>query len=153
VKDEWGDLQRVNSAGDAEDHVKVMLRAKNGTTVDYELTSGCACPSPDWVIYGKLGPLWIENKKVHIKWYNPSDLPPIEAEDTASASERKYGFGETIPWKEEVIDLPPYTGPNYHQLLANTLVKGGELLVEPTMCQEVAEIIERARKGTEFPAT
>lgn len=153
VKDVWGDLQRVNSAGDAEDHVKVMLRAENGTTVDYELTSGCACPSPDWVIYGTLGTLWIESRKVHIKWYDPSDLPPIEPEDTVSASERKYGFGETIPWKEEVVDLPPYTGPNFHQLLANTLLKGGDLFVEPTMCREVAEIIERARKGTEFPAT
>jgi scyllo-inositol 2-dehydrogenase (NADP+) len=151
VKDVWGDLQRVNAAGDAEDHVKVMLRAKNGTTVDYELTSACACSSPDWVLYGTLGTLWIESQKVHIKWYNPSDLPPIEPEDTASAAERKYGFGETIPLKEETLDLPPYTGPNFHQLLADTIVKGKGLLVEPTMCMEVVEIMERARKGTEFP--
>ncbi|HEV2124655.1 MAG TPA: Gfo/Idh/MocA family oxidoreductase, partial [Chloroflexota bacterium] len=53
----FADLRNALSSGDAEDHIKVVVKTANGPTVDMELTSCAAFPQDRWTIMGTAGGL------------------------------------------------------------------------------------------------
>ena len=152
VKDVWGDLQRTICPGDAEDHVKVVIRGENGRVIDYELFSACAVPPPRWLVCGTRGSLSSEGGVSRIKYFDEGAIPELEVIDSRAVAGRKYGVGETIPWKEEEMPSKDDPGPDFYDRLRAALREGKELWVKPEECREVLSIMERARTGTEFPA-
>jgi predicted dehydrogenase len=151
VKDVWGDLQRTICPGDAEDHVKVLIRGENDRVIDYEMFSACAVPPPRWIVCGTRGTLSCDGGTSKIKYFEEGALPELEVVDAKAVAERKYGIGETIPWKEEEIPAKDDPGAGFHDRLRASLREGKELWVKPEECREVLSIMERARLGTGFP--
>ena len=45
-------LERTLTLGDADDHVKIILKAKGQPMIDLELTSACAYPQEHWLVMG-----------------------------------------------------------------------------------------------------
>jgi scyllo-inositol 2-dehydrogenase (NADP+) len=156
VRDVWGDLRNINSAGDADDHCKIVIRGYNERVIDAELTSACALSQPEWVILGTRGTAVIERKTpkepttATIKWYAKDALGPLEVVDATAAAGRKYGVGEKIPWNEAVEVVPGGDGEDFYTLLYATLRQGAPLTVDPMECRAVLDIMGRARVGTRF---
>ncbi|MEM2500959.1 MAG: Gfo/Idh/MocA family oxidoreductase, partial [Candidatus Bathyarchaeia archaeon] len=93
------DLQRTLTLGDAEDHVKIILKAENAPLIDIEVTRACAYPQNTWLIMGTQGGLIGNRFSLKWKYFNPEELPPRQLE-TEPTPDRSYNV-EEIPWKEE----------------------------------------------------
>ena len=46
VREIWSDLKLVAAKGDAEDHLKIILKGENGRVVDLEISGGVSLPEP-----------------------------------------------------------------------------------------------------------
>ncbi len=82
VKDVWSDLQHVFTAGDADDHVKILLRGENGRVIDMEISNCCALPGNLYEVRGSRGSLTVplEGNEFHLRYIDPAqELPPREA--------------------------------------------------------------------------
>lgn len=147
----FADLQHTVSAGDAEDHVKVLLKGNDGMVVDVEITTACAYPSPDWLIMGRYGSLTGSTGRLEWKYYDPSALPPLTAE-AGPAAGRSYGKAEEIPWRTEVAELKG--GPNitatYYDRLYATLRDGAPLLVTPESVRRQIALFDEIRRRSGF---
>ena len=44
VKSVWSDMRQISASGDAEDHVKMVIRGENNIVVDIEISAGAALP-------------------------------------------------------------------------------------------------------------
>ena len=147
----FADLQHTVSAGDAEDHVKVVLKGNDGAVVDVEITSACAYPSPDWLIMGRYGSLTGSTSRLEWKYYDPAALPPLTAE-AGPAAGRSYGKAEEIPWVSLVADLrggPNITATYYDRLYA-TLREGAPLLVTPESVRRQIALFDEIRGRSGF---
>ena len=138
------DLQRTLTLGDAEDHVKLILKAPNSPLIDIEVTHACAYPQSRWLIMGTQGGLTGSSEFLRWKYFNPKDLPPrkVEVEPTP---DRSYNV-EEIPWKEESWTLKEdhqSAGITFYNELYKTLRYGAPVPVSPELVRKVMWIIER----------
>ena len=82
VADLWCDLRHMLAAGDAEDQIKLLLRAENGRVADIEISS-CVALSANWYeVWGDRGTLMVpaEAPELKLRYLDPEQkLPPIEA--------------------------------------------------------------------------
>ncbi|WP_166349614.1 Gfo/Idh/MocA family protein [Phytoactinopolyspora limicola] len=148
----FADLRRTVSAGDAEDHVHLVLKPSTGPTVEVESTSAVAIAQPDWLIAGTTGTLVSQANQLTLRWFDPATLPALEADDGIAAG-RKYGTGEQIDWQEETIELAapgPERTLRYYERLAATLRDGADLYVTPASVRRQIELMERARTQAGF---
>jgi len=156
VADVWGDLQIGVTAGDAEDHVKVLIRGKNGTVVDMEVTAVCAVKQPQYLIQGTLGTLVSDGSEFLIKYLDPAKLKPLKVVETMAVPDRKYGVigGDQLEWQEKRVPIaPPEFKLDFYGRLYQSIREGKDLLVTPQSVREVIHTIEWSRKGTKFPGT
>jgi scyllo-inositol 2-dehydrogenase (NADP+) len=152
VKEVFGDLQQIASAGDVEDHAKVVLRAANGTTADMEVSmvENIAAEMPQWIICGSCGTLTRMGKNSTIRWYDPKEAPPLVAVDGPVMS-RSYSNDDRLPWQEKVVPAEgPDVGDFYDSVYA-VLRNGAEMRVTPESVREVMRVVGLARRGTAFP--
>jgi len=142
------DLQRTLTLGDAEDHVKIILRAPASPTIDIEITSACAYPQNSWLIMGTKGGLTGSSSSLKWKYFNPDDLPPRQVE-IKPTPDRSYNW-EEIPWKEETWDVgencrsPEFT---FYDELHKTLRHGASLGITPESVRRVMWVIEKCRES------
>ena len=55
VKRVFADLRNIKDAGDAEDHVHMVLQAESGVTADVVVSSVMALSGPKWILCGSRG--------------------------------------------------------------------------------------------------
>jgi len=147
----FGDLKQIGSAGDVEDHVKIMMRAENGCTVDLEISSAQAMPikPPKWTICGTHGTLTSDGAEATVRWFDPRQAPAIKAQD-GPANDRKYGNTDELPWQEVT---EPAVGPDIGDFYDNVfavLRERKKMVVTPESVREVMRVITESRKGTVF---
>lgn len=149
-------MDRACTFGDAEDFVKIMLRAKNRPVVDLEISSCCAYPTHTYNIDGTLGGLKSSITHADWKWYDPKDAPeqhlrrePLEG--------RKY-CSEELPWQEASWDLPEedknwflYMTKSYYTRLYETIVNGAPLFVKPEEVRRQVAVIEECHRQNPLP--
>lgn len=137
------DLQRTLTLGDAEDHVKIILKAPDSPLIDIEVTRACAYPQDEWLIMGTQGGLVGNTRSLKWKYFNPADLPPrqVEVEPTR---DRSYNV-EEIPWKEEIWSPIGYkdSATLFYEELYRTLRYGAPPPVDPEIARRAMQIIER----------
>jgi len=155
------DLQRALTLGDAEDHVKIILKANGAPTIDIEITRACAYPQSWWLIMGTRGGLTGENKEdekrnrrssLEWKYFDPEDLPPrqVGTEPVAARSFRR----EEIPWKETSWNMGENTDNRqgeitFYDELYKTLKYGTPLGITPKSVRRVMQVIEKCRASCE----
>lgn len=146
------DLRHTVSAGDAEDHVKLVLKPNAGPLIDIEVSSTVAAPQPAWFVAGTTGCLYSAADGLIVRWYEPGTLGELEVDEGAVPG-RVYGTGERIDWQEETITPEPPGDERtvlFYQHLARTLRDGADLYVTPVSVRRQIEIIERARLQAGF---
>jgi scyllo-inositol 2-dehydrogenase (NADP+) len=66
--DVWSDLKHLKDAGDCEDHVKVILRGKNGRVADMEVSTAVALSSPKWTLLGTAGAMTSDGETSKLRY-------------------------------------------------------------------------------------
>jgi len=143
----FADLQHTIGAGDAEDHVKVCLKAASGTVADIEVSRCDVFPPPEWSVLGTTGGLTGSAKELRVRWFDPTGLAVLQVDEGAAAG-RKYGAAEALPWEEETIRPQQGRSPfaRFYDGLAATLRRGAPLLVTPESLRRQIEVITKARE-------
>jgi scyllo-inositol 2-dehydrogenase (NADP+) len=98
--------------GDAEEHAKIILTAPGWPLADIELSSRCAFPQEQWLVYGTCGTLTGGPQGLRWRYIDPLLLPPREAAGRSGA-ERAYST-EELPWTEEESSFPQETYGTSH---------------------------------------
>ncbi len=149
VESVFGDLKRIAYLGDAEDHVKVVLRGTNGRVVDVELSGACALPLPRWVVMGSHGTLVVQGGQGHIRYYDPARVAPLEVV-RESPPDRRYGNDDVLPWQEITEEAAAEPEVDFLSNLYAAIRHGEPLMVTPEQAREVMRIMDLCRQGTEF---
>ncbi len=136
------------SFGDAEDHVKVILRAPGAPLIDLEFTNACAYPQDIWLVMGTQGGL--TGSHTHLRWksIDPRILPARQV-SREPTPDRSYNR-EELPWVEETCDVSKegHRTNNqrlYHGLYA-TLRRGAPLAITPESIRRQIAVLEKCRE-------
>lgn len=99
---------RVNTFGDAEDYVKMLLHAPSKPVVDLEASSCCVYPDNIINIQGSCGGIKGNSRHVEWKYIIPSELPErhLVREPLAGKDGRPAYCQESLKWYEGSWDLP-----------------------------------------------
>lgn len=144
-------LRNIKDAGDAEDHVELMLQATNGVTADLVASTAIALDSPRWMLCGKYGTLVSDGKKSRLRYYDPAQAPALSALD-AAAPNRQYQK-EALPWKEAEIEIGPPPVKPFHENVHDVLLNQGPPTVTPESAVEVVRVSELARASDQAGAS
>lgn len=143
VVEVFSDLRNIKNAGDAEDHVHVVLRTEDGTTGDLTVSSALAgSTGPLYSINGRYGALTSDGRKSFLRYYDPAKVPVREVID-AAAPGRAY-LDEDLPWVEEELVVEPCPVPPFHDNIYDVLRAGADQVVTPESAAEVVRVIEMA---------
>ncbi|MEO6909058.1 MAG: Gfo/Idh/MocA family oxidoreductase [Abditibacteriaceae bacterium] len=146
VKDQFSDLRLTVDAGDADDHVKILLRGENKRVIDLEVSTTCAFPETKWTLLGTNGPLISNGSTSTIKYFDPKKLKPLKVSESP-AEGRKYGNDDKIPWQEKVeASVPKKESGDYYDNVWRVLRYGAEQEVKPEEVYNVMRVIEKAHK-------
>jgi len=145
VKSMFADLQLTTDVGDADDHVKLILKGENGRVVDLEVSTSCAFEEYKWMILGTAGTMRSNGVTSEFKYFDPKKAKPLKVYETPPVG-RKYGSGDVLPWVEESrptsTEVPSDFYDNVHAVLRNR--KKQE--ITPESVREVIRVIEKAHK-------
>lgn len=135
-------------AGDAESHVKLIIKPRGGPIIDVELANTCAYPQDAWLVMGTQGTL-VSRDRREIQWktFDPAEAPPLVL-DTKPTPDRSYN-SETLPWREESITLTASFGESMQPLYADlyaAIRDGAPLAISPHSVRRQVEILERCRE-------
>lgn len=140
-------LDRTLTLGDADDHVKVVLKAAGAPTIDLEISSCDAFPDETWHILGTQGGLHGSARHLDWKFFNPADLPP-RALDTQPTPDRSYNR-DAIPWQEASWDRTEDTDEayrGYYRDLYATIRQGAPLAITPESVRRVIWLQEECHR-------
>ena len=147
----WGNLKTIAARGDAEDHLKVILKGKNGRIIDIEISGGIALPSPVYAVYGTRGSLVSEDEQdIKLKYLDPKMKMPTTPAHPETPP-RSGGFGGTASpkWIRKTIMTEPANGLNltdiYH-VLYQTIREGKPYPIKAEEAFEVVRVTEAVKK-------
>jgi len=146
----WGDLQRVAAVGDAEDHVKVLIRGKNGAVVDIEVSGGVAIGQPNLQIVGRYGALQIDGDQCRMRYLDPKSLGKIKASSDTPAEGAGFGNKEQLNWIEEQFPVAPKQKFDFWGEVYKAAKCGAKFPITLEEARDNMRIIDLARKGTGF---
>ena len=149
VESIFSDLKRVAAVGDAEDHVKIILRGQNGRVVDLEISGGVALGEAIYRVFGDRGSLSITGNQVHLRYLDPTQTLPPRYTNPGTPGET-LGQPESLPWIEE--SLPAWEGSLdviWDELYA-AIRQGVPFRVRLEEALEVMRVASAVRAGTPF---
>jgi len=147
VKEVFADLRNIKDAGDAEDHVHVMMKTESGVTASMVVSSAFALSGPKWLLCGTRGSLLSDGQTGTLRFYDGAKVPPLSVLD-AAAPGRKY-LQETLPWQEEQVTAPPAPVKGFHENVLDVLTGKAEPVVTPEGAVEVARVMDMIHKAAE----
>lgn len=145
----WGDLKCVAAAGDAEDHVKVIVRGKNGRTVDLEISGGAAVPLPEYVVWGTKGGLVLKGDEIQLRYLDPKKkLAPRRAK--AGTPDQSFGTPEKLPWVEKTLKVKPKKSYDIWDELYKAIREKKRFPITLDEALNVMKVVSEVKKGTKF---
>ena len=148
----WSDLRCVAAAGDAEDHLKIVLRGRNDVVADLEISGGMAFGAPCWQVYGTQGAIEVDaaEKTMKIRWHDRAALPLVTADPGDPPLEGNFGSAIQIPWQEETIPVAPQDQRRFYDAVYEALNTDREFPVKLEEARQVVWVTEQARQGTGY---
>ena len=140
-------LDRTLTLGDADDHLKLVLRAAGAPTIDIEISSCDAFPDDTWHVLGTLGGLRGNTRKLTWKWVDPATMPPRQL-DERPTPDRSYNRDE-LTWQEDSWELDgsaagAYTG--FYRDLYETIRNGAPPVITPQSVRRVIWLQEECHR-------
>ncbi|MBV7335616.1 Gfo/Idh/MocA family oxidoreductase [Chloroflexi bacterium TSY] len=134
-------------AGDADSHVKVILKPKSGPLVEINITHVCAYPQQTWLVMGTQGSMVCQGKEARWKYFDPAEAPPLVL-DTTPTVDRSYNR-EELPWKEESVELINDSAgevQNLYRSIFASIREGAPLAVTPESVRHQIAVLEKCRE-------
>jgi predicted dehydrogenase len=154
--EQWSDLQRVAAVGDAEDHVRILLRNRAGLVVDLEISGGRILAEPEYLVSGTRGALSCRGDKIHLRRLDPNHrLPRRPLRPGTPPEGAGFGGPDDVRWIEEEIEAKPADGlapDDFWPRLHETLRGGRPFPVTLDESVAVMKVLDAARRGTPFAA-
>lgn len=149
VESVWSELKLIAAQGDAEDCVKIILRGKDGLTVDIEIFGGNALPDNVYEVYGSRGALSSANEsELKLRYIDPDyELKPFPVQP-GHPDEFNFADNAQIPWRNETIPTAPKLAVNlnsFYRAVAESILNGTEYpvtLAEALAIVEICDIVK-----------
>jgi scyllo-inositol 2-dehydrogenase (NADP+) len=149
VESIYSDLKRVAAVGDAEDHVKIVLRGTNGRLVDLEISGGVAIGSPTYLVFGSTGSLSLSGKEIRLRYLDPAQkLPPRTANPGSPGT--TFGTPEELPWIERTMPVQAGSNAVIWDHLYRAIREGLTFPIDLDEAIEVMKVISAAKERTAF---
>jgi len=149
-------MDRANTFGDAEDHVKLVLTGKGHPTIDLEVSSCCAYSPYVYQVYGTQGGLTGDMSGLTWRTFNPKRAPKQTLIRTPLPG-RAY-CREKLTWREKSwavpksrADLFQNTSKVFYKHLYKTLAEGAPLIITPEQVRRQIAVIEEAHRQNPMP--
>jgi predicted dehydrogenase len=145
-------LDRTLTLGDADDHVKIVLREANSPTIDLEISSCAAYPPETWNIIGTQGGLAGTTRALRWNWIVPAELPPRTL-DVQPTPDRSYNRDELV-WHEDSWQLTGTNDDNFRGFYTDlfaTIRDGAPLVVTPESVRRVIWLQEECHRLSPIP--
>lgn len=137
----FSDIRKLVSKGDAPDHCKVMMKFKDRTVVDLEVSWAEAVSMDPWIIFGTKGMIQQIGNAILCKWFVDDEVLP---EDKGSMS---YLSHEKIHWHTKSFSLPEdYASgidTSFYSKLYDALIKQSKTPVEMQSVIKTMDVLDR----------
>ena len=153
-------MDRANSLGDAEDHVKVLMYGKDLPTVDLEISSCCPFSGDMYQVYGTRGGLAGGPSGLRWRYYRPREAPRQKL--IRSPLPGPSYCREELTWhednwspSEEQKDSFRYMSRCYYDHIYKVVRKGAALFITPEQVGvqvAVMEACHRQNKLSRLPS-
>ena len=152
-------MERTNTSGDAEDHIKILMHGKDQPTVDVEISRCCMFPGTTYEIYGPNGGLKASGNTVTWKYFLPEDEPerPLVKGPLEGAGRMPVYCGEKIRYYENTWNSPPevggmdYWGRCYYLQVYDALTAGKPMDVTLDQVKRQIRMIEECHRQNPLP--
>lgn len=151
----WADMRHGLCSGDAEDHLKIILKGEGRPTIEIELSDLFAYPAERWLVCGTRGGLHGTANRLDWKWVDWSTMPerPLQLTPTPDRSYNSEPLAwNTDSWQPEVstdggAGAAPATGPTFRLYtdLFNTIRHGAPQTITPQSVRRRVLVMEKAR--------
>jgi predicted dehydrogenase len=149
VASQFSTLKRIAAVGDAEDHIKIVLKGENGRLVDMEISGGVALGAPTYQVYGSSGSLVLTDNLIYLKYLDPN-VGLTDKEANPGTPGATFGSQEKLPWIEESIPVKPGSNAIIWDALYSTIRERAAFPISIEQALEVMRVISTAKIGTEF---
>ncbi len=149
VKNVFADLRNIKDAGDAEDHVHVVLRTESGVTADIVVSTAMALSGPKWILCGSCGTLISDGETSKLRFYDGSKVQALDVID-AAAPGRQYLY-EQLPWEEKELKVPPAPVKAFHENILDVLTGNAAPVVTPESAAEVVRVTNMIQEAAGQP--
>lgn len=154
VTDLWSDLKLIAAVGDAEDHLKIILKGENGRVVDLEISGGVAIRQDEYVVFGTRGALTCDGRSIHLRYLDTSvPLEDIQPDPGTPPLDASFGRREELTWVEKDCPVSPEKACQTEDIwdhLYAALREGADYPILLDEALEVMAVISAVKKGTEF---
>ena len=151
-------MDRVNTFGDAEDYVKLILTAPDRPVVDVEISSCNAYPGFTYNIMGQTGGLKGGQQEMQWRWFVPHEAPPQKLTEEPLHDENWLPLycNEPLKWYEdkwEIADAGTFTyaTEKLYDTVYNRLINGTPLVVTPEQVRQQIWVMEESHKQNPLP--
>lgn len=145
VRSMFSDLKLTTDAGDADDHVKIILKGENGRLIDLEVSTSCAFPEPKWTVLGTAGTMRSDGKNSELKYFNPKQVKPLKVDETPPVG-RRYGNDDVLPWVEETRPTTANVTSDFYDNVYAVVRHRKKMDITPESVREVIRVIEKAHR-------
>ncbi len=122
------------TAGDAEDHVKIILAMPGKPLMDLEFSNACAYPQDQWLVFGTRGTLTGGPSQLRWRYIDPELLPSRQVSEEPTPG-RSYN-SEELPWREGECRLATEVYSASHERLYRRLYGSIRLGAPPLVTVE-----------------
>jgi predicted dehydrogenase len=143
-------MRKIAASGDAEDHVKAIIRGENNVTVDIEISAGAALPGQVYAVYGTKGALTaMDEKTLKLRYLDlEKTLPPQEASRETPALDAGFSNSKNLVWIEKEIPVAPASGATLKDIYKHIYLairEGVPFPVKNAEAFEVARVTQMIR--------
>jgi predicted dehydrogenase len=140
-------LRTIASLGDADDVVKALIETENGVILDIDINMAAALPLQEWLVAGERGSLMFDRTQNAwiARYYAPGTLPALHTQEGLAAEERRYGSGETIPWRDEIFPVAESARIDFYAHCHNYFAGGKPPFVPVEETREVMRVLDACR--------
>ena len=147
----WSDLREVLTLGDTEDHVKVMIAAPGGPTVDVELTNACVFEQDRWHVMGRSGGLRGTQERLEWRTIDWAQMPERRLDASVPCEVDRVYHNERIPWKVDRWERPagaPGEFERFYRGIHRAVREGADLEVTPESVLRLIRLVERGHEAS-----
>ena len=150
----WSELKLLAAQGDAEDSVKIIMRGKDGLTVDIEIYGGNALPGNAYEVYGTRGALHSSDEQdIKLRYIEPDyELKPYPVNE-GHPNGFIFADNAQLPWRRMTVMTEPKLKVNMnscYRYVALNLLEGQEYPIKVAEALEVVKICDIVKSQSPF---